>query len=130
MLLPLTPSSLISLTLRPVSGLMSATIFSKSRIMINLSSIFTIPVEILSSALDTVAPGLMICSHETLCIPLTSSTWKAISSLLKFVTMKSPPALDLPLWRQFLRSMAVIIVSLGMKIPSMLGCAFGTGVTG
>ena len=46
------------------------------------------------------------------------------------VTINNPPSLETPLCRQFFKSIAVIIVSLGIKIPSILGCAFGTGVTG
>ena len=115
--------------LRPVLGLMSETIFSKSRIMISWFSNLIIPVEILSSAFEIVALGLMMSAHDTLWIPTTESTWKAISSLLKLVTMKSPPGFDAPLWRQFLRSIAVIIVSRGINMPSILGWALGTGVT-
>ena len=127
--LPLMPISSISLILSPVSGLISVTIFSKSRIITSLLFSLTIPVEILSSALETVAPGLMIFSHDTLCIPFTASTWKAMSNLLKFVIINNPPSLETPLCRQFFKSIAVIIVSLGIKIPSILGCEFGTGVT-
>ena len=119
----------MSVIFKPVSGLISVTIFSKSSTMISRSSNLIIPVETPSSVVETAAPGLIMSLHETRCIPITESTWKAISSLLKFVMINKPPGCDVPLCRQFFKSIAVIIVSRGIKIPSMLGCAFGTGVT-
>ena len=61
------PSSLaISDVLSPVSGLISETILSKSRIIISCPSILTIPVAIPLSAVLIVASGVMISAHETL----------------------------------------------------------------
>jgi hypothetical protein len=62
----LSPSASISDILSPVSGLISVTIFSKSKIIINLPSILIIPVETPSSLVETVLPGLIILFHETL----------------------------------------------------------------
>ena len=115
------PSSLMEETFKPVSGLISLTIFSKSRMMMSLPFFLMIPVATLSSGVEIVTSGLMIFLQDTLCIPMTASTWNAISNLLKFVMIKSPFFSASPRPRQFLRSMAVIMISRGIKIPSILG---------
>ena len=64
------PSSLrISEVLRPVSGLISDTIRSKSRIIISWPLILTIPVAIPLSAVLIVVSGVIISAHDTLWIP-------------------------------------------------------------
>ena len=128
-LLSLAVLSSTSDTFSPVSGLMSVTIFSKSRITTNFPSSLITPVAALLSSVLIVESGLMMSSHDTLWIPITSSTWNAMFNLLKFVIMNKPFFSDGSIPRHFFRSITVIIVSRGIKIPSTQGCAFGTGVT-
>ena len=69
------PSSFsISDTFNPVSGLISDTILSKSRMIINCPLILTTPVAIPLSALLIVLSGLIISVQDTLCIPTTDAT--------------------------------------------------------
>jgi len=90
-----------------------------------------IPVATLVSLVFRVASGLIISAHEILWIPTTDCTWNAISSLLKFVIIIISVCVEPVMARfsSFARLITVIILSLGMKMPSMLGCEFGTGVT-
>ena len=120
----------MSFTLRPVSGLIDDTIDSKSSMTTSLSFIFITPVAVLPSLPWIVESGFIIFSHDTLCIPITSSTWNATFNLLKLVMINNPFSSVSGNPRHFLRSITVIIVSRGINIPSTLGCEFGTGVTG
>ena len=129
-LLSLASISSISLTLSPVCGLIEATIASKSRITISLSSILITPVAVLPCSPVSVSSGFMIFSHDTRCIPITWSTWNATLSLLKFVMINKPFSSVCGRLRQFFKLITVIIVSRGINIPSTLGWVFGTGVTG
>ena len=61
----------ISDTFSPVSGLISDTIFSKSRMMISSFPILMTPVEALFCSVLIVASGLMMDSHDTRWIPIT-----------------------------------------------------------
>ena len=82
-----------------------------------------------SDARETVADMVRKLSLIHIWIPITSSTWNAMFNLLKFVIMNKPFFSDGSIPRHFFRSITVIIVSRGIKIPSTQGCAFGTGVT-
>ena len=84
-LLFLSPSKSISETLRPVSGLISVIIFSKSKIITSLPLTLIIPVAIPLSSPLSVLSGLIISAHDTLLMPHTVCTWNATSSVLKLV---------------------------------------------
>ena len=120
-----------SVTCIVVSGAISATIFSKSKMITSSFPHWAIPVATLSAPFAMVLSGFCISFHEILLIPSMLSTLKATVILLKFVTINKslgPFSRSFPV-RYFARLITVISSSLGLKMPSTAGFACGIGFT-
>ena len=114
-----------------VWGAISATIFSKSRMVTRSSPHWAMPVATPSAPPETVLSGFWMSVQEMRMMRSTEWTRKAIQTLLKLVMTKislgsfglSPP-------RYLGRSTTVITVSRGLKMPSTDGWDRGMGFTG
>ena len=126
------PMASISSIWIEVSGAISATMRSKSRMVTRSAPHWAMPVATLSAPPETVLSGFWMSPQEIRLICTTEWTRKAINILLKLVTMKmsrSPRSPSTPL-RYLGRSTTVRTSSLGLKMPSTAGWAWGMGLTG
>ena len=114
-----------------VSGAISATIRSKSRMVTRSGPHWAMPVATPSEPPDTVLSGLWMSVQEMRLMPTTVCTRKAIYILLKLVMInRSFSAFSLSTPRYLGRSTTVITTSRGLKIPSTAGWAWGITFTG
>lgn len=115
-----------------VSGAISATIFSKSKIVTKSSPHWAMPVATPSVPPEIALSGFWMSRQEIRLIPTTLWTRKAMYILLKFVTINRSLAClftSSPV-RYFGRLMTVSTRSLGLKIPSTAGWTCGMAFTG
>ena len=126
------PRESISSIWMEVSGAISATMRSKSRMVTRSSPHWAMPVATPSAPPETVLSGFWMSVQEMRLMRTTLWTRKAMYILLKFVMIKrslTPLLSDSPL-RYLGRSTTVMTTSRGLKMPSTAGWAWGMCFTG